>query len=106
MAKKKKTKKVVLERPNRPLRPADHTSKRGIPYWWASEWCRDLNGTMGRIKAIKEKNGEVNLYMQSKEGNLTFIQGSIQKEFKEWHQDRQIDYILLGEDPDKILEEL
>jgi hypothetical protein len=33
-------------------------------------------------------------------GNNTYIQGSIQGEFKKWHQDRQIDYILLGETPE------
>jgi hypothetical protein len=37
--------------------------------------------------------------MVSKDGNMTYIQGSIQKEFKDWHTDRQIDYILLGETP-------
>lgn len=57
----------------------------------------------GRIHAVKEKN-DVNLYMKSKEGKLTFIQGSIQKEFKKWHLDREIDYILLGLNPDDILQ--
>lgn len=56
----------------------------------------------GRIHAVKE-NGTVNLYMKAKDGNLSYIQGSIQKEFKKWHEDRQIDYILLGMDPDEIL---
>lgn len=56
----------------------------------------------GRIHALKEKN-DVNLYMKSKEGNLSFIQGSIQEEFKRWHLDKQIDYILLGIDPDDII---
>lgn len=57
----------------------------------------------GRIHAVKDNSGDVNLYMKSKEGNLSFIQGSIQKEFKKWHEDRAIDYILLGMDPDEII---
>lgn len=56
----------------------------------------------GKIHAVKEKK-TVNLYMKSKEGKLSYIQGSIQDEFKRWHEDRQIDYILLGMDPDEIL---
>lgn len=56
----------------------------------------------GRIHAVKA-NGDVELHMKSKEGNLTYIQGSIQKEFKKWHEDRAIDYILLGLDPDEII---
>jgi len=90
----------------RPLRPADYISKRGIPYWWSNEWCRDLNGTICKIKAIKNKGGDIDLYMKSKSGGLSFIKGSIQAEFKKWHLDREIDYILLGEDPDKLLEEM
>lgn len=58
----------------------------------------------GRIHAVKESSGDVNLYMKSKEGKLTYIQGSIQKEFKKWHLDREIDYILLGLNPDDILQ--
>ena len=95
----------------RPLRDPDHLSKRGVPYWWAPEWTRgtgaqhkDSNGyyacnSYGKIKAVK--NGkDVSIHMVSKDGNATYIQGSIQQEFKDWHIDRQIDYILLGEDPD------
>ena len=87
----------------KPLRDPDHVSKRGVFYWWAPCWTRgtsSANETFGKIKAIKENNGEVNLYMLSKSGNLTYIQGSIQKEFKDWHDFRQIDYILLGETPE------
>lgn len=58
----------------------------------------------GRIHAVKE-NGTVNLYMKAKDGNLSYIQGSIQKEFKKWHEDRSIDYLLLGMDPDDIINE-
>jgi hypothetical protein len=101
----------------RPLRDPDHVSKRGVYYWWAPEWTRgtsSANTSFGKIKAIKERvckdwhghknctkcEWTVNLYMQSKEGHLTYIQGSIQKEFKDWHDDRQIDYIILGETPE------
>jgi hypothetical protein len=90
-----------LEIPNR---PCDYTSKRGVDYWWAPEWIRNLNGAACKIRPVKNKNGDVDLMMESKTGNLSFIQGSIQKEFKQWHTDRQIDYILLGEDPENLLE--
>ena len=86
-----------------PQRPADYTSKRGIPYYWAPEWIRVLNGTASRIKPIK-KNDDVELYMLAKSGNLSFIQGSIQDEFKKWHEDRSIDYLLLGVDEDELIE--
>jgi hypothetical protein len=91
---------------SKPLRDADHISKRGVPYWFSPEWTRATNSgqtSFGRIKAIKEKNGEVNLYMESKDGNHSYIQGSIQQEFKQWHLDRSIDYILLGMDIDEII---
>lgn len=92
----------------KPLRDPDHVSKRGVHYWWAPEWTRGTNGdntAFGKIKAIKEKDGSVNLYMQSQSGNHSYIQGSIQQEFKDWHTDREIDYILLGIDPDEIINE-
>lgn len=104
-AKRKQVAKEVIQKP---YRDHDHVSKRGVYYWWSPEWIRGTSGandSFGRIKAVKEKNGEVNLYMKSKDGNLTYIQGSIQKEFQQWHTDRQIDYMLLGEDPDSIIEE-
>lgn len=109
------SKKPIVQRP---LRDPDHLSKRGVPYWWAPEWTRATSSaqtSFGKIKAIKEKTcvgmyssghksckceNTVNLYMQSKEGGVTYIQGSIQQEFKDWHDDRQIDYILLGETPE------
>jgi hypothetical protein len=103
------TKKAIIQRP---LRDPDHLSKRNVPYWWAPEWTRGTNAqfkdsltglqacySYGKIKAIK--NGkDVSIYMISKDGNPSYIQGSIQQEFRDWHMDRQIDYILLGEDPD------
>jgi len=95
------SKKPIVEKP---LRDPDHVSKRGVHYYWSPEWTRgtsSANDRFGKIKAILEKNGEVNLYMLSKESKLTYIQGSIQKEFQDWHTDRQIDYILLGETPEE-----
>lgn len=111
----------------RPTRDPDHYSKRGVPYWWSPEWIRGTSADLitndvqwadsvlnqqgqfvvpcagyGRIHAVK-KNGDVELYMKSKDGNLSYIQGSIQKEFKRWHEDRSIDYLLLGMDPDEII---
>lgn len=90
----------------KPLRDPDHLSKRGVPYWWAPEWTRATSSAadaFGKIKAVLE-HGTVNLYMQSKDGKLSYIQGSIQQEFKDWHDDRQIDYILLGETPEAASE--
>ncbi len=120
------SKKKAVQRPNR---DPDYYSKRDVPYWWAPEWVRGTGrefvydkpsnepneltkesgefcippSSYGRIHPVKEKTGEVHLYMKGKDGKLTFIQGSIQREFHKWHEDRQIDYILLGMDPDEIL---
>lgn len=87
----------------KPLRDPDMRSKRGVAYWFAPEWVRDLNGTTCRIIPLKTKNGDVELNMLAKNGNVSFIQGSIQREFKDWHIDRQIDHILLGVDEDEII---
>ena len=91
----------------KPIRPSDHVSKRGVPYWWSPEWVRDLNGTICRIKPIKSKSkatpDDVVLYMLAKNGGLSYIQGSIQDEFQRWHQDNEIDYILLGVCMDEVL---
>jgi len=86
----------------KPLRDPDFVSARGVPYWWAPEWVRDLNGAIGRIKPIKVDD-DVKLYMCSKSGNLTYIRGRIQYGFKKWHEDNEIDYILLGVDEDEVL---
>ena len=86
-----------------PKREYDYVSARGVKYWWSPEWSRDLNGTIGRIKPITEKNGDVYLYMLSKSGNLTYIRGRIQENFIKWHEDNQIDWILLGMSPDDIM---
>lgn len=97
------SKKSKIEKP---LRDPDHTSKRGVHYYWAPDWVRgtsSINDKFGKIAAVKEKNGEVNLYMRSKNGDHSYIQGSIQREFQQWHEDRSIDYILLGMDIDEII---
>lgn len=89
----------------KPLRDPDMISKRGIPYWFGPEWVRNQNETIGRIVAIRDKkSGNVDLYMVSKDGNVTYIQGSIQTEFHQWHEDQQIDAMLLGIDEDQIIE--
>ncbi len=114
---------VAKQKIDRPLREPDHVSKRGVPYWWSPEWVRATSASessFGKIRAILDKEcvnssgipthktckcpKTVNLYMTSKMGKLTYIQGSIQKEFKDWHDDRQIDYILLGETPEAASE--
>lgn len=41
--------------------------------------------------------------MVSKDGNITYIRGRIQKAFRQWHIDRQIDYLLLGVDEETDL---
>lgn len=90
----------------RPLRDPDHHSKRGVPYWWAPEWIRATTSagtSYQKLVAVKEKNGQVDLHIKSKSGSTNYIQGSIQEEFKAWHEDRSIDYILLGIDVDEII---
>ena len=82
----------------KPNRDSDYVSKRGIHYWWAPEWVRDLNGTICRIMPITVADDAVDLHMISKTGNASFIRGSIQHEFQRWHSDNHIDYILLGMD--------
>jgi hypothetical protein len=90
------------EKLEKPTRDPDLISKRGIPYWFAPEWVRDLNGSISKLKPIK-RAGTVDLYMLSRTGNIAHIQGSIQHEFKKWHTDREIDYMLLGADPDELM---
>ena len=85
-----------------PLRDPDHFSARGVPYWWAPDWVRRVGTKYGRIKPIASGT-MVSLHMLSKDGNLTYIQGRIQEEFLKWHEDHEIDCILLGADPNDIL---
>lgn len=96
MAKKGKSQALPKDKKvKRPDREPDMISKRGVPYWFDPEWVRDTNGTIGRIAPIKAGKS-VDLYSVSKDGNETYIQGSIQQEFQAWHLDREIDFILLG----------
>jgi hypothetical protein len=82
----------------KPDREPDHFSKRGVPYWWAPEWVRGSGNNYGRIIPIKVNQYATDLHMLSKDGNCSYIQGSIQREFQQWHTDNEIDYILLGMD--------
>jgi hypothetical protein len=82
----------------KPTRDPDFISKRNIEYWWSPEFCRNLNGTICKIRAVDLGNNEVKLQMLSKNGNATDMQGSIVVAFKKWHADRVIDMILFGED--------
>lgn len=88
----------------KPAREPDMFSKRGVPYYFGPDWVREVNGTIGRIIPLKTKSGDVELNMLSKDGSISYIQGSIQKEFKQWHEDQQLDAILLGFDEDSIIE--
>jgi hypothetical protein len=92
-------------RVKKPHREPDMISKRGVPYFFGPDWVRETNGTIGRIIALKDKNNpeRVDLHMLSKDGNISYIQGSIQQEFKQWLEDRQLDAILLGFDEDDII---
>jgi hypothetical protein len=82
----------------RPQREPDLVSKRGVHYWFGPEWIRCLNGsntTFGRIAAQEGEHGGT-LYSLSKTGNMTYIQGSIQHEYRQWYQSR-LDYFFLPE---------
>lgn len=87
----------------KPTREPDMISKRGVPYWFGPEWVREVNNTIARIKPIKKSEDWVCLHMVAKNGNVSYIRGSIQEEFQKWHEDNQIDAILLGIDEDEIL---
>jgi hypothetical protein len=86
----------------KPDREPDLISKRGVAYYFGPDWVRDLNGSIGRIIPLK-CGSEVRLNILSKHGNVSFLQGSIQVEFLKWHEDRQLDAILLGFDEDNII---
>jgi len=89
----------------RPDREPDHVSKRGVPYWWSPEWVRHSGKSVGRIipvTTVVNNKEDTELNMLSKTGNMSYIQGSIQQEFKDWHTENAIDYILLGMDPNEV----
>ena len=99
----------------KPNREPDYYSKRGVAYYWSPEWTRGTsyaNDKFSRIyphqiryhhKKYEEDEWDVELYMLSRDGNESFIRGSIQEEFKQWHLDNEIDYILLGVDINEVL---
>ena len=87
-----------------PLREPDMISKRGVPYYFSPEWVRITNGTVNRICPIKNTLGDVDLFSVSRAGNVIFIQGSIQREFHDWHQDNLVDCILLGMNEEDLLD--
>lgn len=102
--------KVVKE----PERSPDMYSKRGVPYWFGPNWVRKSGKTCGRILPAVDDWGYVSLHMLSKDGNLSYIQGSIQREFQAWkehnhdrvvawREDMEADCILLGVEPGDIL---
>jgi hypothetical protein len=88
-----------------PKREPDHVSKRGVNWWFAPEWVRatnSSNNTFQRVRAVKRYGG-VDIFMVSKDGNMNYVQGSIQTEFKKWCEDREIDCILLGIELDEVI---
>ena len=101
----------------RPTRQPDLISKRGVPYWFGPEWIRATNyeaKSFGRIIPVADKGETVRLHMLSSSGTFSYIQGSIQEEFKEWLSDRsgvitpwregmELDCLLLGVTPEEIL---
>ena len=99
----------------RPACEPDMVSKRGVPYWFGPNWVRHSGKSPGRILPVDNGEGHVSLYMLSKTGNLSFIQGSIQWEFRQWHaenklntipwrEDMGVDCMLLGVSPEDLLQ--
>lgn len=97
-----------------PTREPDLISKRGVPYWFAPEWIRKSGKTCSRIIPVADDFGNVSLHMLSKTGNLTYIQGSIQVQFKNWltnnshefvpwREDMEVDCLILGVEPSDLL---
>lgn len=98
-----------------PTREPDTFSKRGVPYWFGPEWARKSGKTCGRIlPVLNEHNDIVELHMLSVDGNLSYIEGSIQQEFRiwlkntkkdviPWRADLEVDCVLLGVKPEELL---
>lgn len=97
----------------RPNREPDMVSKRGMCYWFGPEWVREAGKSYGRILPVAVGGG-VGLHMLSKTGNLSYIRGSIQREFRWWHEenkekitpwrdDFEVDCVLLGMEPADLL---
>jgi len=97
-----------------PTREPDMYSKRAVPYWFAPEWTRKVGKVCSRILPVLNEDDRVLLYMLSNDGNLSFIQGSIQYEFYSWlistkkdvipwRDDLEVDCMLLGVKPEELL---
>jgi len=98
-----------------PTRKPDMHSKRDVPYWFGPNWIRKSGKTCGRIlPVLNERTEQVELHMLSTDGNLSYIQGSIQQEFQEWlrstkkdvvpwREDLVGDCLLLGISPSEVL---
>lgn len=98
-----------------PKRKPDMYSKRGVPYWFGPNWVRKAGKTCGRIlPVLNEHTNQVELHMLSADGNLSYIEGSIQSEFHDWlnhnrndvipwRDDLQVDCMLLGVKPQELL---
>lgn len=105
-------KKMVVKEPTR---KPDMYSKRGVPYWFGPNWVRKAGKTCGRILPVLDEHTQrVELHMLSADGNLSYIEGSIQHEFQEWlktskenvvpwREDLQVDCMLLGVKPEELL---
>jgi len=98
----------------KPEREPDMLSKRGVPYWFGPDWIRHSGKNPGRILPV-DGDGRVSLYMLSKTGSLSYIQGSIQYEFHNWYssnelntipwrEDMEVDCMLLGVSPEDLLQ--
>jgi hypothetical protein len=98
-----------------PTRAPDMYSKRGVPYWFGPDWVRKVGKTCGRILPVLDEGSDrVELHMLSADGNLSYIEGSIQREFFSWlssnnntvvpwREDLQVDCMLLGVKPEELL---
>lgn len=98
----------------RPSREPDFYSKRGVGYWLAPEWVRHSGKHPQRILPVSD-GSYVSLHMLSKSGSLSYIQGSIQQEFRAWlknnpgkttpwREDMEMDCLLLGVSPEELLQ--
>lgn len=101
-------------RVKKPTRKPDIYSKRDVQYWFSPNWVR-AGQTYGRIlPVLNEKTNEVELCELSADGNLSYIQGSIQIQFRNWlkstnkdvipwRDDLVGDCLILGISPSEIL---
>jgi hypothetical protein len=102
-------------RVKKPRRQPDMYSKRNVPYWFGPNWVRLAGQSYGRIiPVLNENSNKVELHMLSADGNLSYIQGSIQYEFQEWLESTKKDVIpwrddlvgdclILGISPSEVL---